>query len=136
MTNWPEFEKHDNYRPWADAEEVALTRDEYNQARDAIAAMQWRPIETAPSGKKILIVYKNSLGNARIIIAKHYSKFAVEASYDTDLDTDYSEETDTYYWPEGWYEQADNWDEYTDIALNQGKPSHWMPLPPQPTGEL
>lgn len=96
--------------------------------------MEWQPIETAPGGKKILIVYKNSLGNSRIIIAKHYSKFAVEASYDTDLDTDYSEETDTYYWPEGWYEQADNWDEYTDIALNQGEPTHWMPLPAPPYG--
>ena len=104
MTNWPEFEKHDNYRPWADAEEVALTRDEYNQARDAIAAMQWRPIETAPSDEYVWVSMfafnKPEHGRLQCEAVKHNGEWLL-------------------------YDEAKAW-----------PPTHWMPLPPQPTGDL
>ena len=32
----------------------------------------------------------------------------------------------------GWYESIDNWDEYTQVSIYQGEPTHWMPLPDPP----
>lgn len=45
-------------------------------------------------------------------------------------DGEYDEETDSYYWPEGWYECSSE-NEDTDWALG-AKITHWMPLPPLP----
>lgn len=33
----------------------------------------------------------------------------------------------------GWYECIDNWDDYTEVAIHEGEPSHWMPLPARPS---
>lgn len=35
----------------------------------------------------------------------------------------------------GWYECIDNWDEYSQVAINEGEPTHWMPLPTPPKGQ-
>ena len=32
----------------------------------------------------------------------------------------------------GWYECIDNWDDYTEVAIHEGEPTHWMPLPAPP----
>ncbi len=32
----------------------------------------------------------------------------------------------------GWYECIDNWGDYTEVAIHEGEPSHWMPLPAPP----
>ncbi len=32
----------------------------------------------------------------------------------------------------GWYECINNWDDYTEVAIHEGEPSHWMPLPAPP----
>lgn len=51
-----------------------------------------------------------------------------------DFDADYDEETDTYYYPEGWWEKIHNWDEYSNVAIADFV-THWMPLPePQKEG--
>lgn len=42
---------------------------------------------------------------------------------------DYDEATDTYYWPEGWYEW--NHCEETHWLLDEA-PTYWMPLPKTP----
>lgn len=65
------------------------------------------------------------------IMAKCIEKFKEEAPFDSDY-TDYNEENDTFYIPEGWYEVIDNWDEYVYIAVIESAPTHWMFLPNDP----
>lgn len=95
----------------------------------------WRPIATAPPGKPILVFYRPILGRGGIIIkAKYVAKFTEEAAgydWDTDVKTDYDEENDKYYLPEGWIELIDNWDDYSSVYFEQPL-THWMPLPAHP----
>jgi hypothetical protein len=62
----------------------------------------------------------------------HAERFK-EKCYFTDGEcaTEYNEETDEYYLEEGWYEEINNWDEYSSIAINDTV-THWMPLPEPP----
>lgn len=93
----------------------------------------WQDIDNAPQdGRNILIYYKNDCNKDRIIKAKYINKFTEESHEDF---ADYSEEKDEYYTPEGWYEDIDNWDEYSHVKINH-IPTHWQPLPePPPTYE-
>lgn len=93
--------------------------------------MQWQPIETAPSGLAILVFYKNSSGYGRIIKAKYVPKFTWESETDCEMDTEYNEETDTFYYPSGWYEMIDNWDDYTCCVVEH-QPELWQHLPRMP----
>lgn len=69
---------------------------------------------------------------------KHYvceafyaGKYSILCSVYDDLDADYDEETDEYYFPEGWWECIHNWDEYQSVAIDDFV-THWMPLPEPP----
>jgi hypothetical protein len=45
-------------------------------------------------------------------------------------DEEYNEETDTYYWPQGWYE----WNECEDTHFRlPDRVTHWMLLPAAPS---
>ena len=95
--------------------------------------MQWQPIETAPSGKAVLIHYKNRLGNSRVIRARYIQRFTEEAVNDDGEGVDeYDEANDRYTYMEGWWEMLDNWDDYAFVMVNEGQPTHWMPLPEPP----
>lgn len=92
----------------------------------------WYPIDSAPKhGKPILIFYKNSLGKNRTVKACYLDKFQ-EESCDSFEPADYDEETDQYYYPEGWWELIDNWEDYSMVVIHEGNPTHWTPLPPPP----
>jgi hypothetical protein len=83
-------------------------------------------------GIKVIAHYINRCGKARTIIAEW-----VPAKSRKDEDcgfegSEYDEETDCYWWPEDWYEQIDNWDDYTAIAVHEGEITHWQPLPKLP----
>ena len=65
MTNWPEFDEHpQSVLVAVDGSgnrtyHVSLDEQQYNQARDAIAAMQWRPMSEAPLHTPILMDCKH-----------------------------------------------------------------------------
>lgn len=92
---------------------------------------QWQPIETAPKNTVILVFYKNSCDKGRIVIARYITKYTEENHLREDW-CDYNEENDTYYDREGWYEEIDNWPDYSHLAFCEGVPTYWMPLPQPP----
>ena len=94
---------------------------------------RWIPVsEQLPaSGITVLASYTNRCGNIRRIRAKWVAAKNVESTPDSDF-VEYDEETDTYYDPQGWYEQIDNWPDYSAVAVVEGEVTHWMPLPPAP----
>ena len=63
--------------------------------------------------------------------AMHTVKKSISVSVWDDFDAEYDEETDNYYFPEGWWECIHNWDEYANVAICDFV-THWMPLPEQP----
>lgn len=48
---------------------------------------------------------------------------------------EYDEATDTYWEPEGWYEQMSHWGEYSACTVNGAHVTHWRPLPPAPKAQ-
>lgn len=99
---------------------------------------RWIPVsERLPAcGRAVLAYYLNRQGMGRRIRAEYVTRWTVEAEMFADPDTEcveYSEQDDTYYVTEGWYELIDNWDEYARIAVNEGVVTSWMPLPAAPT---
>lgn len=90
----------------------------------APAAQAWQPIETAPKdGRKIMLSYRNRNGKPRSVLARWLTD---EQAEETDADGVGLEG--------GWYECIDNWDEYTEVCIHEGDPTHWMPLPAAPAG--
>ena len=82
----------------------------------------WQPIETAPKdGRKIISTYTNRNGMKRTVMSCWLTE---EQAAETDGDGVGLEE--------GWYECIDNWNEYTEVAIHEGEPTHWMPLPTPP----
>jgi len=82
----------------------------------------WLPIATAPTnGKKVILAYMNRNGRPRTVMARWLTD---EQAAETDGDGVGLEG--------GWYECIDNWDDYTEVAIHEGEPTHWMPLPAPP----
>lgn len=85
------------------------------------------------SGKTVLATYQNRLGKLRRIRAQYIGPKTREHYTDYDeLDGEYDETTDTYYWAAGWYECIDNWDDYSHVAVSEGAVTHWMQMPDAP----
>lgn len=91
-----------------------------------------------PPGRIVLAHYRNALGKSRIVRAQWIAENTVESG-DNDLDEvgEYNEADDTFYLPEGWWEQIDNWDDYSQVWMHHNV-THWtyMPLPPPQTSYL
>ncbi len=82
------------------------------------AECEWRPIETAPKGRKLIVGYRNCMGNWRTVMACYYPP-----------DTLDSEDTKSEFADEGWYEESET---HEKIMRTDEEPSHWMPLPDEP----
>jgi hypothetical protein len=78
----------------------------------------WRPIDSAPKGRIVLVYYKNSLGNGRTMRARYYLPETLE-----------SDTTESGWADEGWYEESQA---YEYLMPLEHEPTHWMPLPPDP----
>lgn len=123
------FPRRDIDMRTATEEEIFAAIDEIAwrswQARAALQSQQpagWRPIETAPKdGRMMLLFYTNSNGLPRVVVAGWLTD-------DEAAETD----ADGFGLEAGWYERIDNWGEYYQVAIHEGEPTHWMPLPPAP----
>ncbi len=86
------------------------------------AEPSWQPIESAPNdGRKIIVTYANRNGIKRTVMACWLTE---EQAAETD--------GDGVGLDEGWYECIDNWSDYTEVAIHEGEPTHWLPLPTPP----
>lgn len=85
---------------------------------------------------KVLAHYFNDLGKGRTICAIWVSAKTRSDSYGDDDFTEYDEESDTFYWPEGWYEAIENWDDLGYVKVDEGEVIFWQPLPKWPTNAL
>ena len=74
--------------------------------RSAGALREWSDAADAPTGKTVLIAWKNSQGKWRYAKAVKVAPKTMEASYETDWG-EYDDETDTYWTPPGWYEDVE-----------------------------
>lgn len=94
--------------------------------------MTWFPASELPEpGKKVLAYYKNDLGKNRIVVGFWVPEKFHEADPEFDEIGIYDEDADAYYWPSGWYESIDNWDDYSAVTVNH-EVLAWMPLPEAP----
>jgi hypothetical protein len=80
------------------------------------------------TGGKVLACYRNREGKPRVVVARWVAARSQEVSELDDLDPDYDEDNDTYYWPEGWYECLDNDEERGAILIYEGEVTHWASL--------
>jgi hypothetical protein len=84
-----------------------------------------------PDNRKVLAYYKNDLNNDRIVIARYYGEKEMELTDYDDLEGEYDDESGVGYWPAGWYEQIENWDDYSSVTIIH-EVLAWAPLPKPP----
>lgn len=77
----------------------------------------------------VIAYYENVLGRDCVIRAIHVEPLTLEATEEWD-DCEYDEGTDTYYCPEGWYENNEAEETHWQV---EGEVTHWMPLPEPPS---
>jgi hypothetical protein len=82
--------------------------------------LEWRPIETAPKNRLILVGYFNSLGKWR----------SMHAQWRDDLPQHDDADAEDEPAPAGWYEGS-----LDAEILFPCQPTHWMPLPAPPARE-
>ena len=109
-----------------------------SEAADAIEELskpRWIPVsERLPeTGVHVLLSCKCGAG-AYVWDGFHTEKYSTPTQFYEDIDADYNEDTDEYYFPEGWWEVIKNWDDYSCVAI-EDKVTHWMPLPEPPKEE-
>ena len=93
----------------------------FDEARAAIAAMpSWRPIESAPKGKLLLVGFFNSAGKWR----------SMHAQYRDDLPQHDDADDDDEPAEAGWYEGS-----LEAEMLFPVSPTHWQPIPAPPKPE-
>ena len=81
----------------------------------------WQSIETAPKNRKMLVAYRNRLGNWRIVIACYHTRLPWSEDDDWNSESEFA--------PEAWYEESDSQD---SILPTASAPTHWQPLPAPP----
>lgn len=108
---------------------------------DLIAALRslpavngWIPVvERLPEpDKPVLASYKLDNGRSWAVRAVYIPKYWKVDDGSFEGETEYSEEKDETYWPEGWYEFND-FDEAHWLVREMV--THWQPLPAAPEGE-
>lgn len=109
-----------------------LMRD-LNLAADALAALPeartWQPIETAPTGKSILIrVPTSNAPNSKAVTVKGF--FAPAGTQELDCDDGDSVDEAGCNMVDAWFEESAEREPYAMMLTYT--PTHWMPLPDPP----
>lgn len=96
------------------------------------AHTEWIPVtERLPENDVPVLLSCKCGAGAYVCDGFHTEKYSVAMPFYADIDADYDEETDEYYFPEGWWEIIKNWDDYSCVAI-EDTVTHWMPLPQPP----
>lgn len=88
--------------------------------------------ELPPNELKVLAEFRNSHGKWRRICAHYIRRYSVESDVDTEAEFEWSDDEETAYYLEGWYENIENWGDFTSIAVSEGVIEYWYFLPPLP----
>ena len=88
-----------------------------------------------PPGLTVIAVFANSLGNRRQIMASYIPRFHLESDGEEDAFDEYNEAKDKYFYCEGWYEQIENWGDFSSVHVCEGEVFAWMPRPEFPEKE-
>lgn len=115
----------------------SLPGNHWGDTGDLASEMQtirggWQPISTAPAQRIVLVHYLNSHGKSRIIKARYVPMLTEELDPDSEIDGDYCDIGDVFCVPAGWYEQIDNWYDFSELLVTEGQPDAWMPMPAPP----
>ena len=108
--------------------------------RNAPTVSQWHRVENGfPKSGKHVLAYCEVRGiggytDHYVCDAFHTDAKSIPCDYNDDIDSEYDEETDEYYFPEGWWEVIKNWDDYSCVAIADFV-THWMEMPKPPKGE-
>lgn len=87
--------------------------------------------ELPETGKNVFVSFVNECGKQRICKGMYVVRFTIEDDSEYEGETDYNEEEDKYYLPDGWYEVAECNHEFEFWPID-GKVTHWMVLPTVP----
>jgi hypothetical protein len=95
---------------------------------------EWNKItdkDSFPEQKRVLVLIKYGSPNKRywITVAEYIPAMTEEDSEEAYGTSNYDENTDIYYVPEGWYEYP--FDVESNLKIN-GEVIYWMPLPEKP----
>jgi len=86
--------------------------------------------EMPENGATVLLRQVNPNGYTCCIVGRYVGKFELEASSDmVDDEVDYNEDEDEYYCPAGWYENIENWNDYSGVNVCEGVITHWQSKP-------
>lgn len=118
------------------------TLDCLYEAADVIEAIsktekttRWIPVtERLPENGVHVLLSCNRGSCAYVCDGFHTEKYSMPTLFFDDIVADYDEDTDEYYFPEGWWEVIKNWDDYSCVAI-EDTVTHWMPLPKPPKEE-
>lgn len=106
-----------------------------NEASE-ILRKRWIPVtERLPENDVHVLLSCKCGSGAYVCDGFHTEKYSTPTQFYEDIDADYDEETDEYYFPEGWWEVIKNWDDYSCVAI-EDTVTHWMPLPEPPKEEV
>lgn len=95
---------------------------------------EWISVEDRlpETGKKVLAYFEyKATGFGRRICANYTPRWTCESDAEADTYDEYNDDDDTYYLMEGWWEQVENWEEYSCCYVTE-EITHWMPLPEPP----
>jgi len=96
----------------------------------------WAPVsERLPDAELRVLAAYNDGRMTTTLRALYIPKFVVECyEFETDIETEYDETTDTTYYPSGWYEAIEE-GESSMIGPLTGTVTHWATLPALPKVE-
>lgn len=117
-------------RIWKEGKQASAALS-HPPAPEQASGEPWIPVsvQMPKSGQIVLALQRwDRSGKLSVIRAAWSAPKTEEASPESDH-AEYDEATDTYYDPEGWYEQISHWDDYAAVFVSGAQIVAWMPMP-------